>query len=100
MPQILFLPMQVTVSVDEGTKILVAARRNKIPITFSCGVCHCGTCVVKVVDASQGVLTEKKDNESELLQKLGFGDNESMRLACQTKVMAGFVTIELNSFVA
>jgi ferredoxin len=95
MPTIRFLPQGVAFEVEENTKLLVAANRNRIPIRFGCASCRCGTCGVKV-EAARGALSDMKDPEKQLLSRMGLATDGTVRLACQTRLMKDKVTVDLD----
>ena len=95
MPSILFLPMQTEVEVNENAKVLAAAIRNKIDIRYGCASCRCGTCGVKV-DSSQATLLAMKDDEKNLLASMNLPTDNSVRLACRTKIQAGRLIVDLK----
>ncbi|RKY03000.1 hypothetical protein DRP77_07050 [Candidatus Poribacteria bacterium] len=77
-----FLPMDVTVQVDEGTTLVEAARRAGVEIDSPCaGRGRCGKCRVIVREGrlSEPTELERKQLPPKLLER-GF------RLACQAKV--------------
>jgi ferredoxin len=90
-----FLPMQVAVQVDAGTKILVAAKRAKVDIRFGCASCRCGTCGVKIVQGYEH-LSAMKSDERELLSKMGLSTTGEIRLSCQARVERGNVQVDLD----
>lgn len=94
MPKVRFKPQNVTVEVDPSTKLLVAATRNKVPIRFGCASCRCGTCGVAV--SGTGQLTKMKADEQALLTRMGLDTDGSVRLACQTRIEAGEIDVDLD----
>ncbi len=94
MPKVAFKPQNVTVDVEPSTKLLVAATRNKIPIRFGCASCRCGTCGIAV--SGSGQLTKMKSDEKALLEKMGLETDGTVRLACQTRIESGEVTVDLD----
>ena len=95
MPKITFLPSNTTIEVKENTKILAAAIRNKITISYGCGACQCGMCFSNIVKADD--ITEMDNDEKELLTKLGHKTDGSIRLACKTKVISGDLVVDLEN---
>ena len=95
MPELTFLPESVTCSLPENTKILVAARRAKLSIRFGCAACQCGTCGVKVVRGAEN-LSAMKDNEMQLLEKMGLLTDGSIRLSCQARVLKESACVDLS----
>ncbi len=94
MPKAIFIPSGIAVDVADNTKILVAATRNKVPIRFGCGACRCGTCGVEVKGTA--VLSEMGDNERKLLTKMQLPLTGEIRLACQTRIISGEVTVDID----
>ena len=92
MPRITFLPSNVVAEVDEGTKVLVAARKAKVPIEFGCASCRCGTCGIEV----SGRLKAPKANEIELLEKMSLSTSGNIRLACQTRIGSEDITVDIG----
>lgn len=93
MPTVIFQPSGTAIDVEENTKILVAGRRAKVPIRFGCAACSCGTCAVKV--DVRGTVSEMKDNERALLNRMKLPVDGTVRLSCQTRVMQGAVDVDL-----
>lgn len=94
MPKAIFIPSGIEIDVADNTKILVAATRAKAPIRFGCGACRCGTCGVAVTGSA--VLSEMGDNERRLLTKMQLNTAGHIRLACQTRIVSGTVTVDLD----
>ena len=65
-------------------KLLLAARKNKVPIRFGCAACSCGICVIKITEPS--ALHPMRPDEEALLRKLKVSTDGSVRLACQSKL--------------
>jgi ferredoxin len=93
MPSIKFLPTGQTVEVEPNTKILVAANRNRVGLRYGCASCRCGTCGIRV---SGGSMSPMKSDEQALLQRMQLPTDGSVRLACQTRVLDGEVTVDLK----
>lgn len=91
--KITFDPVGVTVDVEPQTKILAAAIRNKVKIRFGCASCRCGTCGIKV---QGGSLSDMRPDERALLTKMALDTDGTIRLACQTRVLAGSVRVDLD----
>jgi ferredoxin len=82
--------------VRAGSKILVAAIKNKVDIRYGCAVCRCGTCGVAVsFDAQDSKLSEIASTEQKLLEKMELPLDGSVRLACQARVLEGSVDVDL-----
>lgn len=94
MPKVTFLPQNAAFNAEPNTKLLVTANRNKMPLRFGCAACRCGTCGVRV--AVNGELSPMKDDEKALLKRMGLTLDGTVRLACQTRIMAGEVTVDLD----
>lgn len=92
MPSVTFLPGASTYTIEANTKILAAAVRNKVPIRFGCAACRCGTCAVAV---EGGNLSQMRPDERELLNRMGLALDNSIRLACQTRIVDGAVRVDL-----
>ena len=95
MPKVQFMPSGVTVDVDQNVKILVAARRAKVPIRYGCASCRCGTCGI-AVRVQDGTLNAIAEDEKIMLQRLGLNVNGEHRMACRARVMAGTVQVDLD----
>ena len=94
MPKVVFIPSQNAVEVVASTKLLVAANRSKTAIRYGCASCRCGTCAVSV--SGTGTLSLIADNERELLARMNLANDGSVRLACQARIMAGELTVDLD----
>ncbi len=84
-----------SIEVDEGIKLLVAARKAQVEIRFGCASCRCGTCAVKV-NVQNGKLSPMKAEEKDLLAKMLLPLDGSVRLACQARALAGDIYVDLN----
>ena len=96
MPTINFLPQNIKIEAETNSKLLVTANRNKIPLRFGCAACRCGTCGVKLETNNPDNLSPMRDNEKKLLARMQLPIDGSVRLACQTRVLAGHVTVDLD----
>ena len=96
MPQIKFLPGHEQFEVASNVKILAVAIRNKVDIRYGCASCRCGTCGIRIIAASDTHLSEMRPNEKELLEKMALPIDGSIRLACQTRLIDGSVTVDLT----
>ena len=96
MAELLFLPSDQKITVDENTKILVAARRAKIAIRFGCASCRCGTCAVEIDPSSKASLSTLKDNERALLAEMNLPTDGSIRLSCQARILSGEAVIDIG----
>lgn len=81
MPEVRFLPDEVTVEARPGESLLDAARRHGIPLVAACGgEAACTTCRVMVVEGAETMAAPPAE-ESGLLAPLR--PNGSIRLACR-----------------
>jgi ferredoxin len=94
MPKVRFIPDDLTFEAAANTKILAVANRNKVNIRFGCASCRCGTCAVKV--SGDGKLSSMREDERELLTRMLLDAQGEIRLACQTKIESGEITIDLD----
>lgn len=95
MVKVLFNPPKLELEVDEGTKLLVAARKGQTGIRFGCASCRCGTCGVRV-DTTQGELSPMKTEEKALLERMDLALDGTVRLACQARVLSGKIEVDLD----
>lgn len=95
MPKVKFLPSDKTVEVSSGTKLLVAAIRNKVPIRYGCAACQCGTCAVKI-GGEDFILSVLEEDEKKLLAKMSLSLDGSVRLSCRARLESGEVTVDLD----
>ena len=95
MSVIKFIPSNHVIDAIVDMKLLVAARKNKIPIRFGCAACSCGICAIKVSEPS--ALRPMTSDEEALLRKLQVSVAGDIRLACQAR-MTGAVdaTVDLS----
>jgi len=93
MPNVRFLPNDVTVAVSADAKILICARKASVAIRFGCASCRCGTCAVKVAPGE--ALSQMKSNEQDLLARMHLPIDGTVRLSCQAKVRTD-VDIDLS----
>lgn len=95
MPEIKFLPKGQTVTVEDNTKILVAARRAKIDIRFGCAACRCGTCGIRILSGENN-LTPMATDEKALLERMGLDIRGSIRLACRARLVGNSAVVDLD----
>lgn len=95
MPKVKFVPVDVEIEVNEGTKLLVAGTRAKVPIRYGCASCRCGTCAIAVT-ANAGDLSPMASDEEALLGRMKLALDGTVRLACRTKAMAGQIVVDLD----
>jgi ferredoxin len=93
-PKISFNPDGRTFDAEPNAKVLATAVRNKVAIRYGCASCRCGTCAVRL--SGDGDVTPMKEAEAALLAKMGLVTDGSIRLACQTRVMAGSVSVDVS----
>jgi ferredoxin len=79
--------------VNEGAKLLAVAVRSKQDIRFGCSSGKCGTCAVEV---TSGSLSEMKQSETDLLNKMGIIDGTKIRLSCMARLESADVEVDLN----
>jgi ferredoxin len=95
MPKITFLPANATIECNDGESVFDVGRRNDIAIETACvGNGSCGRCRVKIVDGEQ-FLPPFNDIEKNHLGNVYF--ITKVRLACQSIVRGGDVTVEVPS---
>jgi 2Fe-2S ferredoxin len=94
MANLKFLPDGQEIPAESGTKILVAARKHKIPIRFGCASCRCGTCAVRI-EPKQGVVPMEEE-ERALLNRMGLDLSGDIRLSCRAKVKDSDLIIDLG----
>ena len=93
MPSITFLPDGPRVACDDGESIFDVGRRAGVRIPTSCvGKASCGLCRVKIVSGEEH-LTPLNNDERRHLGNVYF--ITKVRLACQTRVSAGDVAVEI-----
>lgn len=89
-----FLPDGQEITAESGIKVLVAARKHKIPIRFGCASCRCGTCAVRI-QPSSGV-SPMEEEERALLDRMGLELSGDIRLSCRAKVKDSDLMIDLG----
>jgi len=94
MPKISFEPGHGCFEVNENTKVLAAAVKNKVDIRYGCGACNCGTCAVKV--SPRFKFSAMDILERDLLKKMTLPIDGSIRLSCQAKVLDSDVEVDLS----
>lgn len=93
MPNLTFLPYNITTQGREGDSILDIALNNGVDLPHNCGgVCACSTCHVIVKEGTEN-LSEMEDNEADQLDQAE-GLTLASRLGCQAKVL-GNVVVEI-----
>lgn len=84
MPKVTFEPSHIEVDVDANTKVLLAAKKGKVPLRYGCASCRCGTCAVQVSDGS--AFTAMRPDEEMLLKRIGLTLDGTVRLSCQARI--------------
>lgn len=93
--KIRFLPLDKTIEAVDNQKLLMAARKNQIPIRFGCASCRCGTCGVKI--SPPAAFHPMSSDEAALLSRMRLPTTGEVRLACQAKLTGGLnVTVDLD----
>ncbi len=95
MPVIEFRPGLEKVEVPENTKLLVAGRKAGVEIRFGCGACQCASCAVKIL-AGQESLIPMKQNEIDLLKRVGLPTSGEIRLSCQARICGDHCIVDLS----
>ena len=89
-------PAELVIEVAAGTSVLKAAKQVGAEVGYACGgVCACSTCHV-YVKAGLASLSAQEESEEDILDK-AFDVRPASRLACQSKVGAADLTIELSN---
>lgn len=82
MQKVVFLPLNFEVLASKGKSLLDLAFENDIVIEHNCGgLCACTSCRV-IIKKGLSLLSEKNEQEKEILSSAGFYD-ERYRLSCQ-----------------
>lgn len=84
MPQVTFLNDGISVEVEPGSTVQLAAQRAGSGLPFGCRAGTCGTCVLRVVDGLES-LDEPGFVEADTLAEIG-EDGALVRLGCQLVV--------------
>jgi 2Fe-2S ferredoxin len=93
MARITFLPAGITVECDDGDNLFEVGRRHQVPIETACvGRASCGLCRVRVVSGAEFLSAFNKEEEKHLGNVYFL---TKVRLACQSVVRGGDVTVEL-----
>ena len=94
MPTVTFLPSGLVAEARDGETVFEVGRRNGLAIETACvGKATCGLCRVRVV-AGEEHTSPQNDAERKHLGNVYF--ITKVRLACQTTVAGGDVTVELT----
>lgn len=94
MAKFIFLPIDRQVEVQNGCKVLIAARQGKVKMRYGCVSCRCGTCAVRVDRPDN--LQPMASDEQELLKRMNLPTDGSIRLGCQAKIADGTVIVDLD----
>ena len=93
MPRITFLPDNIVAEAHDGETVFAVGRRAGIAIETACvGKATCGLCRVRIAAGEQHT-SPQNDDERKHLGNVYF--ITKVRLACQTTVTGGDVTVEL-----
>lgn len=84
MTKVTFTPINKSVDAPAEQKLLIAARKNQIPIRFGCASCRCGTCAVRVLTPE--AFHPLSADELALLHRMKLPTTGEIRLACQAKL--------------
>jgi 2Fe-2S ferredoxin len=95
MPLLTILPAGKTIEATEGTTILEALLSAGEKIAEPCTEAKCGTCHIFVLEGRKSVSKTQRLENERLDAIVGVGSKS--RLACQTRLGAENVTIELPS---
>ncbi len=97
MPLLTVQPMGLSAEVPEGSLLLEALLKIGAPITYKCeGKAECGQCHLFVHEGRKSVSKIQRLENEKLDTLVGVGSKS--RLACQVKLGAEPVTVELLSF--
>jgi len=84
MPRVTFLNDGISVEVEAGSTVQLAAQRAGSGLPFGCRAGTCGTCVLRVVNGLES-LEAPGFVEADTLAEIG-EDGDSARLGCQLVV--------------
>jgi len=97
MPVITIQPTGKTVEAVEGSTLLAAILASGEAIDHKCdGNAKCGSCHIYVQEGRKSVSRTQREENEKLDSIVGVGSKS--RLACQTRLGAENVTIELLGF--
>lgn len=97
MPKLTILPAGAAIEVAEGTTLLQAILSAGQPIMHKCdSKAECGSCHVFVQDGRKSLSKIERPEHTKLDTIVGVGSKS--RLACQAKMGAEDVTVELLGF--
>ncbi len=87
-----FLMDELTVEVEDGSKLVDVARDSGSSIPFGCTNGLCGTCLSTIPSGMEN-LSEMQKHEKDTLEMFGANDGEH-RLICQCRLLKGDVSID------
>jgi 2Fe-2S ferredoxin len=97
MPTLTIMPAGKTVDAAEGATILEALLGSSIAILHKCnGKAECGSCHIFVHEGRKGISKIGPAENAKLDSIVGVGSKS--RLACQARLGAESVTVELLGF--
>ncbi len=97
MPMLTILPAGKTISVAEGSTILEGLLAADAGIEPKCGgKAQCASCHIFVHDGRKSLSKMQREENERLDQIIGVGSKS--RLACQARLGAENVTVEILSF--
>jgi ferredoxin, 2Fe-2S len=97
MPMLTILPSGKTVSVAEGSTILAGLLAAETGIEPKCGgKAQCASCHIFVHDGRKTLSKIQREENERLDQIVGVGSKS--RLACQARLGAGDITVEILGF--
>ncbi len=80
-------PQFAAVELEEGANLSEHLSADNSPVLFGCRTGICGTCLIEVIDETNGALHKRTDDELDLLPLLA-PENPHARLACQIRLNA------------
>jgi 2Fe-2S ferredoxin len=97
MPTVTLLPSKKTVEASTGSRLLDAILASGEEIVSKCGgEAKCGQCHIFVQDGRKSLSRATREENDKLDTMVGVGSKS--RLACQAKLGAENVTLELLGF--
>ena len=93
MPSIIFQTSGKTIEVPQDANLLRTSIRYEGSVPYKCGGGICGTCRVRIVDGHENLSKIMKKE----VDRLGSDAiNQGYRLACQTFIIDGEITVAWN----
>ena len=90
-----FTDLEQTIEACVGESVLTAALRHGIEIEHACGgFCACSTCHVIIEEGMENTSEAEEDEEDRLDTAEGL--TLKSRLACQTELLGGPVTLKIG----